>query len=237
MDARQLERLIDLEQLLDGNDRDGSRNGSTGLPVQPREQEVSIGRPGLQPGQGEREYPPVRSKSGSSAGGTLGAHRAGNASGERGNLPVGGSGSSPVTARKPGGSVQGAELTFGSRLPALSDGHWIAPDFPIAEVAQDGIRDEHDSVEQESPPERLTRLVGKSLRKLEYILDLELSPWDDGYVKLLSMQKDASTSIINLGIRADESRFRVQNESAIVAILQEVRALKASNTLVIECQT
>ena len=40
------------------------------------------------------------------------------------------------------------------------------------------------------------------------------------------MQKEAATSVINMSIKADESRFRVQNESAIVAILQEVRAMK-----------
>ncbi len=72
----------------------------------------------------------------------------------------------------------------------------------------------------------MTRLVGKSLRKLEEILDLAPAPWDEDYVKLLAMQKDAATNVVNMSIKADESRFRVQNESAIVAILQEVRALK-----------
>ena len=40
------------------------------------------------------------------------------------------------------------------------------------------------------------------------------------------MQRDAATSVINMSIKVDESRLRVQNESAIVAILQEVRQLK-----------
>jgi hypothetical protein len=63
---------------------------------------------------------------------------------------------------------------------------------------------------------------------LEQILDLDPAPFDDDYVKLLSMQKDAATNIVNLSIKADESRFRVQSESAIVAILDEVRKLKSS---------
>jgi len=50
------------------------------------------------------------------------------------------------------------------------------------------------------------------------------------------MQKDAATSVIGMSIKADESRFRVQSESAIVAILQEVRALKAPTQPAIEVQ-
>ncbi len=48
------------------------------------------------------------------------------------------------------------------------------------------------------------------------------------------MQKDAATNVVNMSIKADESRFRVQNESAIVAILQEVRALKQPSPPAIE---
>ena len=53
-------------------------------------------------------------------------------------------------------------------------------------------------------------------------------------MKLLAMQKDAATNVVNMSIKADESRFRVQNESAIVAILQEVRALKQPSPPAIE---
>lgn len=48
------------------------------------------------------------------------------------------------------------------------------------------------------------------------------------------MQKDAATNVVNMSIKADESRFRVQNESAIVAILQEVRALKKPSPPAVE---
>jgi hypothetical protein len=47
---------------------------------------------------------------------------------------------------------------------------------------------------------------------------------------VLSIQKDAAASAINMAIKADESRFRAQSDAAIAVILDEVRRLKASRT-------
>ena len=233
MDARKSKRFIDLDELLDGVGSDRCGDGDSGFSVQPAEPQGSLGRADLQPGQGERERPSVRVEGGDGARGARQAHRAGNASGERRDVPAGSGGSIDHAGEKPGSGVLGLEGTFGSQLPDLSDGHWQAPEFPIAQVAEDGLRDEPAAVE-DKPNERLTRLVGKSLRKLEQILDLDPTPWDEDYIKLLAMQKDAATSVIGMSIKADESRFRVQSESAIVAILQEVRALKQPSPPAIE---
>lgn len=53
---------------------------------------------------------------------------------------------------------------------------------------------------------------------------------------MLTMQKDAATSVLNLSVKADESRFRVQNEMAVGAILAEIRRLKATAPRAIENQ-
>lgn len=54
-----------------------------------------------------------------------------------------------------------------------------------------------------------------------------MSPFDDNFAKMVSIQKDAAISALNVAIKADESRFRVQSEAAITVILDEVRQLKA----------
>lgn len=235
MDAGKSQRSVNLDELLDGFASDGRRDGDPGLPVQPTEPQGGVGDADLQLGQSEREHSPVRAKSGQGSGRGRPKARGADASGERWNLPAGGSSSRAVFGEKPGSSVCSPGVVVGAELPDLQNGHWRAPEYPIAEVAEDGLRDEPTSVE-DKPNERLTRLVGKSLRKLEQILDIEPSPWDDDYIKLLAMQKDAATSVIGMSIKADESRFRVQSESAIVAILQEVRALKAPTQPAIEIQ-
>jgi hypothetical protein len=48
----------------------------------------------------------------------------------------------------------------------------------------------------------------------------------DNDIKMLAMQKDAAVSVLHLAIRADEARFRQRSEGGLVAILEEVRALR-----------
>ena len=225
MDAQQSERIINLDELLDGVLRDGGGHGNPGFSVQPAEPQGSVGGADLQSGQSEQQSPSVRTQGRGRPRREWQPDRPGNPFGERRDVSSGGGVSRPDAGAKQGSSVCSLEGTLGAELPDLSNGHWQAPDFPIAKVAEDGLRDKPETVEGQ-PNDSLTRLVGKSLRKLEQILDLDPTPWDDDYIKLLAMQKEAATSVINMSIKADESRFRVQNESAIVAILQEVRAMK-----------
>jgi hypothetical protein len=52
----------------------------------------------------------------------------------------------------------------------------------------------------------------------------------DSDIKMLAMQKDAAGTVLTLALRADEARFRARSEGGLVAILEEVRALREHST-------
>lgn len=52
----------------------------------------------------------------------------------------------------------------------------------------------------------------------------------DSDIRMLAMQKDAAVSVLHLAIKADEARFRARSEGGLVAILQEVQALRENAT-------
>jgi hypothetical protein len=52
----------------------------------------------------------------------------------------------------------------------------------------------------------------------------------DTDLKMLAMQKDAAVSVLHLAMKADEARFRARSEGGLVAILEEVRALREHST-------
>ena len=226
MDARKSKRLIDLDELLDWPDSNGGRSGNTGLPAQQAESEGRIGDADLQLGKSEQPHSPMRVESSKGASGAREQDRGGNAPRERRDVSARGSGGSADIDGKPGSSLQSLRLAIGAELPDVSDGHWQAPQYPIAQVAEDGVCDEHETVSGEQT-NHLNRIVNKALRKIEDILDLNPAPWDNDYARLLSIQKDAAASAINMAIKADESRFRAQSDAAIAVILEEVRRLKA----------
>lgn len=231
MDARKPKLLADLDELLDWPVCDGNSDGNTGLSVQPSSAQGSDGGTDLQSGQGEREYPSVRTKSREGPSGERVEDCGRTTPGECGDVSAGSCGNGAHSGEKPDGGILGIEGTVGAQLPDLPDGHWQAANYTIAPLAEVGVCNNSEVVD--SPTTRLNRLVGKGLRKLEQILDLEPAPWDEDYIKILSMQKDAATNVVNLSIKADESRFRVQNETAIAVILDEVRRLKSAQTLVL----
>lgn len=226
MDARKSKRIINLDELLDWPDGDGGRAGDPGLSLQQVEQEGYVGNADLQLGQGEQQRSPLRTESSEGAGGTWEQDRGGNAPRKRRNVSAGGSRGSVDVESKPGTSLQSLGHDLGAELPDVSDGHWQPPQYPIAQVAEDGVCDEHETVSGEQT-NHLNRIVNKALRKIEDILDLNPAPWDDDYARLLAIQKDAAASAINMAIKADESRFRAQSDAAIAVILDEVRRLKA----------
>jgi hypothetical protein len=229
MDARKPKRIIDLDELLGGPSSDGGRAGDPGLSLQQAEPEGSVGHADLQPGRGEQPHPSLRTEGGEGASGAREQDRGGNAPRERRDVSTHRGGGSADSGRKSGASLQSLGLVVGAELPDISDGHWQAPQYPVAQVAEDGLCNEPETVNNEQT-NHLNRIVNKALRKIEDILDLNPAPWDNDYARLLSIQKDAAASAINMAIKADESRFRAQSDAAIAVILDEVRRLKAGRT-------
>jgi hypothetical protein len=171
----------------------------------------------------------LRAESSEGASGAREQDRGRNAPRERRDVSTHRSGGSANSGRKSGASLQSLGVIVGAELPDISDGHWQAPQYPVAQVAEDGVCNEPETVGNEQT-NHLNRIVNKALRKIEDILDLNPAPWDNDYARLLSIQKDAAASAINMAIKADESRFRAQSDAAIAVILDEVRRLKAGRT-------
>lgn len=110
------------------------------------------------------------------------------------------------------------------RVLPLDVDDWVPP-APISMEVVSVAHEKMDDLRARAPAQ-IDKLLDKALHKLDHILDMAPSPFDDDYAKLLSIQKDAALSVVNLSIKADENRFRIQNETAIVEILKEVKGLK-----------
>jgi hypothetical protein len=67
----------------------------------------------------------------------------------------------------------------------------------------------------------LSRVVVKALDKIEKILDMKAEGVDK--TKILSIQKDAATAIINAGLKADENRFRRENKDIIERLYNKMK--------------
>lgn len=72
--------------------------------------------------------------------------------------------------------------------------------------------------------DKLDTVVKKALDQIEAILDVDMAkvPVDDK-MKMLSVKKDAATAIINAGLKADENRFRRQNNTAIERLFDKIK--------------
>lgn len=67
--------------------------------------------------------------------------------------------------------------------------------------------------------ERLESLVDKALEKTGELLNIELDPMDENFVKVASMQKDLVVSLINTGVKVDENRFKKRQADNLTGIL------------------
>lgn len=77
--------------------------------------------------------------------------------------------------------------------------------------------------------ELLDRVVGKGLKTLDEVLDMEIPEPDlineevnKIFRTVLSAKKDAAISAANLGLKADEQRFKQREESGIYKLLAAV---------------
>ena len=75
------------------------------------------------------------------------------------------------------------------------------------------------SVDQE---DSLSRVVRKALEQIEAILDMPVPAGEDR-MKMLSVKKDAASSIINAGLKADENRFRRENKDIIEKLFDKIK--------------
>lgn len=72
--------------------------------------------------------------------------------------------------------------------------------------------------------DHLSKIVHKALKQIETILDEDMpNKSDPNYTKLLSVKKDAATSIINAGLKADENRFRRENKDIIERLFDKIK--------------
>jgi hypothetical protein len=70
----------------------------------------------------------------------------------------------------------------------------------------------------------LSRVVRKALEQIEEIIDIDIaSVHPDDRMKMLSVKKDAASSIINAGLKADENRFRRENKDIVERLFQKIR--------------
>lgn len=70
----------------------------------------------------------------------------------------------------------------------------------------------------------LSRVVGKALKQMEFIMDMDEKDVDpEDRIKLLSVKKDAAASIINAGLKADENRFRRENKDIIEKLFEKIK--------------
>lgn len=82
-----------------------------------------------------------------------------------------------------------------------------------------------------SASDDLSRVVYKALQQIEKILDEDMPMDDQGkpnksdpnYIKMLSVKKDAASSIINAGLKADENRFRRENKDIIERLFDKIK--------------
>jgi hypothetical protein len=70
----------------------------------------------------------------------------------------------------------------------------------------------------------LSRVVRKALNQIEAIIDIDIeSVHPDDRMKMLSVKKDAASSIISAGLKADENRFRRENKDIVERLFEKVR--------------
>lgn len=70
----------------------------------------------------------------------------------------------------------------------------------------------------------LSRVVLKALKQIETILDMDpAEAAEEDYMKLLSIKKDAASSIINAGLKADENRFRRENKDILDRLFEKIQ--------------
>lgn len=69
----------------------------------------------------------------------------------------------------------------------------------------------------------LSKVVYKALKQIDKILDYsEVGLEDAEKLKLLSVKKDAAIGIINMGLKADENRFRRENKDIIEKLFDKI---------------
>lgn len=69
----------------------------------------------------------------------------------------------------------------------------------------------------------LSKVVYKALKQIETILDMDLDEaHPDDKMKLLSVKKDAASAILNVGLKADENRFRRENKDIIEKLFDKI---------------
>lgn len=72
--------------------------------------------------------------------------------------------------------------------------------------------------------DELSRVVRKGLLQIEAILDVTPDGLTmENQMKLLSIKKDAATSIINAGLKADENRFRRENKDIVDRLFDKIK--------------
>jgi hypothetical protein len=73
--------------------------------------------------------------------------------------------------------------------------------------------------------DKLARLTDKALDTIDEILDLKTQDFDpEERVRVISAKKDAAVSLLNIGLKADENRFKQRQSDILSKLLAAVRA-------------
>jgi hypothetical protein len=65
-------------------------------------------------------------------------------------------------------------------------------------------------------------------------MDINLpSPYDEHYARVLSAKKDAAVAVMNIGLKADENKFRKRETDVISKLYDKIKLERGSLEVVI----
>jgi hypothetical protein len=74
----------------------------------------------------------------------------------------------------------------------------------------------------------LNEVVGLSLGKLREIVLVPLDNTSPDYLKLMSIQKDASVALLNTAVKVDETRLKARTENSLNRLLDKINQRRLS---------
>lgn len=138
-----------------------------------------------------------------------------------GGLRIGEQRDGSVSSRSEEPSVQAYKSTQLAELPYVPDGYREPIEKTNTVIASDGLRNRDDLLEANA--EFFDRLFSKAMRRADEILELPLPDRnDDNYIRMLSTIKDATVSVMNLGLKSDENRLRKRDNDVLQKLYDKI---------------
>lgn len=152
--------------------------------------------------------------------------------GDSGGLCPSGQWSGGDNTGLPARSLSGVEIVERAEFPDVSDGHRESFEEAITLITGNGLRHKDDVLE--SGEVNLDNLIAKAARTLNEVMDINLpSPYDEHYARVLSAKKDAAVAVMNIGLKADENKFRKRETDVISKLYDKIKLERGSLEVVI----